>query len=486
MAVESEIASALRRALRIADYRETGVKRALRVDALPSAREKRASLLRFLRATDDESALSTLVRLFHLHQAVESGPATQSLGSRVLQGLLDAGILSVSNHHELTSAVELCMHKDLIAAADWPSRREPDQVMGIAGTSRALLDLAIRRPLRRSLDLGSGNGIQSLALAEYCKHVTGVDCNKRATAFARFNATLNDSPNITFQTGDLFDSVEGELFELILCNPPFVIAPKGLAPVHTSTGDVSDDFVQSVVKGAASHLTDGGYLQMLANWIERDGEDWQQRLGHWLDHTGCDALLLHSHTETAFDYAFERANEIAIGQDQVGKTFDEWLGSFERERVQGVGFGLLTVRKSNAASPRLAIERLPGVSSDSGAAIELSFHLRDFLVRALDDGVLMASKLRCVRELKWRQVAKRADARWVLLENRMISGGGLPFQIDVESDAIQFVSNCDGKRTVENVLEAIMPTTDYGNLDLRRELLTSVRRLIERGILVPV
>ena len=60
----------------------------------------------------------------------------------------------------------------------------------------------------------------------HSERVLAMDVNPRALDFARFNARLNGISNVEFIEGDLFGSLEGEKFDLVVSNPPFVISPE--------------------------------------------------------------------------------------------------------------------------------------------------------------------------------------------------------------------------------------------------------------------
>jgi len=75
-----------------------------------------------------------------------------------------------------------------------------------------------------ALDLGCGCGIQALYLATHAGRVVATDLSSRACALTQFNAALNEAV-IDVREGSLFEPVEGETFDLIVTNPPFVITP---------------------------------------------------------------------------------------------------------------------------------------------------------------------------------------------------------------------------------------------------------------------
>jgi release factor glutamine methyltransferase len=78
------------------------------------------------------------------------------------------------------------------------------------------------RPLKHTklqiLDICSGSGCISLALAQALPHATVI-----AVALGRKNAAHNKTANITFVQSDLFNEVVSDkLFDLVVSNPPYI------------------------------------------------------------------------------------------------------------------------------------------------------------------------------------------------------------------------------------------------------------------------
>ncbi len=83
---------------------------------------------------------------------------------------------------------------------------------------------------KRILDLGTGPGTLLLAALDQWPEATGlgIDASAAALAYARRNAErLGLSGRAHFRQGDWADGVD-ELFDLILCNPPYVEAGAAL------------------------------------------------------------------------------------------------------------------------------------------------------------------------------------------------------------------------------------------------------------------
>ena len=75
----------------------------------------------------------------------------------------------------------------------------------------------------RALDLCTGNGIQAILLAAHADSVVATDVNARALAYTSFNAALNGVDNVETRLGSFLDPVDGERFELVVANPPYVV-----------------------------------------------------------------------------------------------------------------------------------------------------------------------------------------------------------------------------------------------------------------------
>ncbi len=86
------------------------------------------------------------------------------------------------------------------------------------------LRLMPRRSDWRVLDLGTGSGAIALAIARERPHadVTGVDVSADAIAVAEINARELKVANVRFTIGDWTTPVAGQIFDLIVANPPYV------------------------------------------------------------------------------------------------------------------------------------------------------------------------------------------------------------------------------------------------------------------------
>ena len=122
-------------------------------------------------------------------------------------------------------------------------------------------------------DLGTGSGAILLSFLYYCKEDTGigVDISEKALALAEENGNnLKMDDRVTWRRGDYLTALEeGELFDGILTNPPYIPTGdiRGLAeevrhePMNALDGGADGlTFYRKLAEGAAEHLKDGGFL----------------------------------------------------------------------------------------------------------------------------------------------------------------------------------------------------------------------------------
>jgi release factor glutamine methyltransferase len=136
-----------------------------------------------------------------------------------------------------------------------------------------LVEIAVEKPVQHILDLGTGSGCLAIAVAKQLPQarVTAVDVSAAALEVARENAARHGVP-VRFLLGDWFAPLEGERFDLILANPPYVAE----GDPHLAQGDVRFEprgalaagpaglnDIRRIVAGAAAHLAPGGRL-----WFE--------------------------------------------------------------------------------------------------------------------------------------------------------------------------------------------------------------------------
>ena len=473
----------IREVLNRAGYSEPRIKQLLDCDgAMHRQRWQTVSL--DLRRARGGSPLKILVRLFLLRQAVSLDEIGRAIKPTLLEDWVEVGLLQL-NRSSVIATVELCPYGNLVVAADWSDDAQPDlhQVMGIAASSRTLAQATIRRHSRATLDLGTGCGVLALLAAAHSEQVVAVDSNPRALRMAKLNAQLNGLTGIEFLESNLFDSVRGRQFDLIVCNPPFVIAPQQIY-LHSHSGMPLDRLCENIVRTAPAFMREGGYCQLLCNWVQLAGEDWRARLETWFDGNECDAWILHSHSEEVADYASNRISNLAPGAAQREEQFNTWMDYYERERVEAIGFGLVTMRRSNRSSNWFRCESWPEMVGPCGDAIERGFVARNFL-EDHDDRDLLETRVRHAPNLQWRQDHDISDLG-TAVHSSLHFTSGLAYTAKMDSAIVKFVSRCAGDRPLSEYLRETAAISGEDVCQFSPRFVKVVRRLIELGFLLPV
>jgi len=128
------------------------------------------------------------------------------------------------------------------------------------------------RPIERALDLCTGSGCIGIAMAEYNPdwQVDIIDISEEALSLARENIVFQHlEGRVHAIQSDLFAGVEGQRYDLIVSNPPYVTEDEYTAlpgeyrhepKLGLTSGEDGLDLCLRMLDEAAEHLTDEGLL----------------------------------------------------------------------------------------------------------------------------------------------------------------------------------------------------------------------------------
>jgi ribosomal protein L3 glutamine methyltransferase len=127
------------------------------------------------------------------------------------------------------------------------------------------------RTVERMLDLCTCSGCIAIAAAHYNPdwQVDAVDLSPDALALARENVERLETANVRVLQSDMFRGLDGEVYDLIVTNPPYVThAETDALPAEYShepemglrAGDDGLDLVLEILRDAPDHLSPHGLL----------------------------------------------------------------------------------------------------------------------------------------------------------------------------------------------------------------------------------
>jgi ribosomal protein L3 glutamine methyltransferase len=127
------------------------------------------------------------------------------------------------------------------------------------------------RDVQRALDMCTGSGCIAIATAHYHPHwqVDGIDISDDALSLAVENKVRLHADNVRLLKSNLFDNLQGEVYDLIVTNPPYVTnAETDALPKEYShepelglrAGDDGLDLALKIMRDAPTHLSEHGLL----------------------------------------------------------------------------------------------------------------------------------------------------------------------------------------------------------------------------------
>jgi hypothetical protein len=497
---DAALVAALRADLTAAGYGVAGVEEvlgAVAADALH--REEPVPALRATAASDD--VVAALVRTFLLGSVTPRGRLERALPTLTVAGAERLGLVEADGD-EVRARVDLRPYTSVDGGGevDWwiasdlgelatGSALRTDHVLGVGGASTTLAQVTVRDEREHVLDLGTGCGIQALHASRHSSRVVGTDISRRALAFARFNAALA-GVELELREGSMLEPVADELFDLVVSNPPFVITPRtpGMPSYEYRDGGRSGDaIVRELVEGVGAVLAPGGVAQLLGNWEVRRGEQWHDRVGAWLDASGLDGWVVQRELQDPAQYAetWIRDGGTTPDRDRAAwaERYGQWLDDFASRDVEGIGFGIVTLRKPVGDVSLRRLEEVTGtVRQPLGPAIAEALAAHDWL-QPMTDAELADQRLVVAPDVTEERYLTPGDPdpQVVLLRQ----GGGFGRAVQAGTALAGFVGVCDGELTVGQIVNALGALLEVGADAVAADVLPSARGLVRDGLLLP-
>ncbi|MCC3762180.1 class I SAM-dependent methyltransferase [Glycomyces sp. TRM65418] len=353
--------------------------------------------------------------------------------------------------------------------------RHREHVLGVGGASKLLLDLALHDGAATALDIGTGCGVQALALP--AASVTATDLSERALAFAALNADVN-GVDLELLQGDLLEPVAGRRFDLVVANPPFVVAAPGSGWTYRDGGREADGIAAELAAASTSLLNPGGTMQFLANWLHVAGRDWSERVAAWFPETEARVWAVEREVLDPLDYV--RTWQRDSGESHDAEQAARWLDWFEANGVEGVGFGFIVIRRIDGPTEIVCEAVRHAVETPWRDRVGDWFAMRE---RDLEPETLWQAKLTVAAGVALQQVAAPSAEGWDVDRQWLQQANGMRYAEEVDPLIVGFLGGCNGQAEVR--LQVRLLADGYGAEPamLYAQLYPVIRRLIERGFL---
>jgi hypothetical protein len=476
----------LRQALSAAGYAETAVTATVGITHPAQQMDVPAMLHR----TAGVTPYNTLFRLFILRQVLPANQVRAAVAPMDLQPLIDCGLLKRVRGGLRAEAALVPVGDVLVVHDFWrrmTGRPHPaNHVLGIGNAAITLANMTPRRPVGAVLDVGAGCGIQAMLAARHAGAVTGTDVNRRALSFAEMSRRLNGLANVELRLGSLYEPVKDERFDLIVCNPPFVISPESRY-VFRDGGRPGDLFAQEVIRGAPPRLNEGGFCVVICNWYHRRGEDWSQRPGEWVAALGCDAWIVRLEAHDPIYYASSWLHQEGDRDSpRYARRLAEWLSYYRTMDVEGLDSGVIVLRRRCVPANWIRADQRECPSGPCGRQVEETFAAED-LLRSLDDQTkLLDMRFRRADAQKVEQTFQAPRGAWRLTSSVLKLTDGFRCEGSADPGTISLLAGCDGTRTLREALAPVAQQMARRLEDVAQASIAVVRELLRHGHLVPV
>jgi methylase of polypeptide subunit release factors len=437
------------------------------------------------RATREAGELGALVRLFLLG-GTEEKPPLPELDALVAGGLLteDGGYraaMDLRPYGEEDTDWYILSDLDTLAA-----RQDRDHVTGVGGASLTLASSLVRTPVVDTLDLGTGCGVQALHASRFSERVVATDVAPKALEVARATLALSGVTGVELVEGPWFAPVADRRFDAIVSNPPFVPGPGRVEYVYRDSGVAGDAALAGLLADVPGRLRPGGRAQLLGSWLHVRGEDWPDRVRSWIP-AGCDAWILQREVTDPVLHVgtWQRDAGLDLASPATREAASAWLDWLDAERVEGVGFGFLLLRKRSDGLPgEIVVEDLQGDLADP-----LNLEMAQWLDRIewlrRSDAEILAARLRLAPTATLENYSTVGEEGWADAGSAVVLADGPQWRHEVDAPAAALLAGCNGALPLEDVITLLAFAHDRPTDALVQATLPAVREFVRHGVLVP-
>lgn len=224
---------------------------------------------------------------------------------------------------------------------------------------------------------------------------------------------------------------------------------------------------------------------MLCEWVEIEGQSWEERIEEWFRGTGCDTWVMKGSITPVDKYAQDRINEL-FAPDAVldPQRYMDWMQFYRRHRIVGIHRGLVVMRRRSGRN-WIRAEEVRLHSGHFGEGLVLGFSNLDFLASTPDEAGVLATRFRIAPGVEIEQNLQLKDGRVHPEALRMLTTVGLRRAQKIDPNTFVFLGRLDGTRTLGELTEEAAREAGVAPEKVAQESVSMVRLLLERGFLTP-
>ena len=176
-----------------------------------------------------EDALDALIHFFIVGESLLNADVQPLVPAAVWEALTRSHLIAAdpADGQRSVATVALYPIRDLLIVSDrWnnpdhsPRAMFPDIVYpALTKSAKQFIDFTSYEPCEDFLELCAGTAPAALLASRTAKNIWATDIAERSIEFAKFNAALNGIHNVKFGLGDLYEPVEGQMFDRIAAAP---------------------------------------------------------------------------------------------------------------------------------------------------------------------------------------------------------------------------------------------------------------------------
>lgn len=372
-------------------------------------------------------------------------------------------------------------HGEAGPVSDW---RAPADIVfpAIGEATQRFMALMPRTPCGDMLDLCSGTGIAALVgAARFAERVWAVDITERSTRFATFNAALNAIHTVTPLTGDLYEPVQSQAFDLIVANPPYVPALHD-EYIFRDGGEDGERVTWRILSGLQTHLRPGGTFYCYCIATDRHGAPLEERIRRAMGQAESefDILVAEAMTLDPIVYYARRAQHGDESFADVGRRND----LFKQLGIRQLVYAPVLIRRRSGEDgrPPLTLRRQLSPLTRS-RDLQGAFDAQAAIAGGKSAARLLRSRLRANPRAEVRTIHRQHGGEWVL--DRCFLVTQTPFVADASCPpgyATLFML-CDGKVTGRDLLQRLKEQRIVPDDAPEMEFAEALGRLVEHGLL---